>query len=213
MFTVLLLAGVEKIVNLALATDPITQAGLQPLTAKSLRLVLREPNLQFDTIFNDNHIRFEPVSQSVFEPKGTDIVNQPNCTVTAENPNHLLYLMGEPQGNLPIEGDYKVLMQVKTLMAGFDPDIIGKLQPIIGLPLASQLTGLIGGMKQNLKTPLKDVFADIAEMADWKSPNHHGADEHDALKQQLLKLRADVEREQAKLEAIKQEQAKLMGEH
>ena len=34
MFTVLLLAGIEKVVNLAIATDSITQAGLQPLSGK-----------------------------------------------------------------------------------------------------------------------------------------------------------------------------------
>ena len=58
MFTVLLLAGIEKVVNLAIATDSITQAGLQPLSGKVLRLVMAEPAIEFDTIFNDDHIRF-----------------------------------------------------------------------------------------------------------------------------------------------------------
>ena len=46
MFTVLLLAGIEKVVNLAIATDPITQAGLQPLSGKVLRLVMAEPAIE-----------------------------------------------------------------------------------------------------------------------------------------------------------------------
>lgn len=211
MFTVLLLAGIEKVVNLAIATDPITQAGLQPLSGKVLRLMMAEPAIEFDTIFNDDHIRFEPVTVDVFEPKGSAVVSKPDCIVTVDNPVYLLNLMGEPQGNLPIEGDYKVLMQVKQLVARFDPDIIGKLQPIIGVPLASQLHQWLDGVKQVVATPAKQVFADIVEIADWQvKPNGQGYDERDDLKQQLLKLRADIEREQARLDAIKAEQNALI---
>lgn len=211
MFTVLLLAGIEKVVNLAIATDPITQAGLQPLSGKVLRLVMAEPAIEFDTIFNDDHIRFEPVTVDVFEPKGSAVVSKPDCIVKVDNPVHLLNLMGEPEGNLPIKGDYKVLMQVKQLMAGFDADIIGKLQPIIGVPLASQLHQWLDGIKQVVATPAKQVFADIVEIADWQvKPNGQGYDERDDLKQQLLKLRADIEREQARLDAIKAEQNALI---
>lgn len=211
MFTVLLLAGIEKVVNLAIATDPITQAGLQPLSGKVLRLMMTEPAIEFDTIFNDDHIRFEPVTVDVFELKGSAVVSKPDCIVKVDNPVHLLNLMGEPQGNLPIEGDYKVLMQVKQLVAGFDPDIVGKLQPIIGVPLASQLHQWLDGVKQVVATPAKQVFADIVEIADWQvKPNGQGYDERDDLKQQLLKLRADIEREQARLDAIKAEQSALI---
>lgn len=211
MFTVLLLAGIEKVVNLAIATDSITQAGLQPLSGKVLRLVMAEPAIEFDTIFNDDHIRFEPVTVDVFEPKGSAVVSKPDCIVTVDNPAHLLHMMGEPEGNLPIKGDYKVLMQVKQLMAGFDADIIGKLQPIIGVPLASQLHQWLDGIKQVVATPAKQVFADIVEIADWQvKPNGQGYDERDDLKQQLLKLRADIEREQARLDAIKAEQNALI---
>ncbi len=211
MFTVLLLAGIEKVVNLAIATDPITQAGLQPLSGKVLRLMMTEPAIEFDTIFNDDHIRFEPVTVDVFEPKGSAVVSKPDCIVTVDNPAHLLHMMGEPEGNLPIKGDYKVLMQVKQLMAGFDADIIGKLQPIIGVPLASQLHQWLDGIKQVVATPAKQVFADIVEIADWQvKPNGQGYDERDDLKQQLLKLRADIEREQARLDAIKAEQNALI---
>ena len=95
MFTVLLLAGIEKVVNLAIATDSITQAGLQPLSGKVLRLVMAEPAIEFDTIFNDDHIRFEPVTVDVFEPKGSAVVSKPDCIVKVDNPVHLLNLMAK----------------------------------------------------------------------------------------------------------------------
>ena len=211
MFTVLLLAGIEKVVNLAIATDSITQAGLQPLSGKVLRLVMAEPAIEFDTIFNDDHIRFEPVKVDVFEPKGSDVVSKPDCIVKVDNPVHLLNLMGDPQGNLPIEGDYKVLMQVKQLVAGFDPDIIGKLQPLIGLPMASQLSNLLANLKGTIAAPAKEMFADIANIREWKTNGAStDANAGNQLKQQLLKLRADIEREQARLDAIKQQQAALL---
>ena len=172
---------------------------------------MAEPAIEFDTIFNDDHIRFEPVTVDVFEPKGSAVVSKPDCIVKVDNPVHLLHMMGEPEGNLPIKGDYKVLMQVKQLMAGFDADIIGKLQPIIGVPLASQLHQWLDGVKQVVATPAKQVFADIVEIADWQvKPNGQGYDERDDLKQQLLKLRADIERDQARLDAIKAEQSALI---
>lgn len=208
MLTVLLLAGIEKVVNLAITTDPITQAGLQPLMGKSMRLVMKDPAIEFDTIFNDDHIRFEPVTVEVFEPKGTDVVIRPDCIVTVDNPKHLLTLMAAPMGNLPIEGDYKVLNQVKQLIAGFDPDIIGKLQPIIGLPLASQLATVLNQLKGSFSLPMKEMFADVTVC----QSNHQSLydNERNDLTQELLKLRADIEREQARLAAIKQAQATLL---
>lgn len=205
MLPVFLLIAIEKIVNLALSTDPITQTGLQPLSGKVMRLVMREPHIEFDTIFNDDHIRFEPIVKSVFESKGTELHNiaKPDCTVNVTNISQLLSLMGEPEGNLPIEGDYKVLMQVKTLVAGFEPDIAGKLQPIIGLPLASQLSGILENLKTVMGNPAKQMF-DTATKPDMPNPQ-----ERDALKQELLKLRGDIERETARLESIKAEQINL----
>lgn len=213
MLPVFALIALEKIINTALKTDPITQAGLQPLSGKVMRLIMREPNIEFDTIFNDDHVRFKPVvklSPSVFEPKGTDLqklaeIAPPDCTVTVENISQLLQLMGEPDGNLPIAGDYKILMHVKTLLAGFEPDIAGKLQPIIGLPLASQLSGVLDNLKGLIGNPLtntaKHAFEDLH--------NSPSTQERDELKQELLRLRADVEREKAKLAMIKAEQIHL----
>lgn len=215
MFSVLLLAGLEKFINLALATDPITQAGLQPLSGKAMRLIMREPALQFDTIFNEDHVRFEPVTTSLFEPKGGTTLTQPDCVVMVQSPAHLLQLMGDTQGNLPIEGDYKVLMQVKQLLAGFDTDIIGRLQPLIGLPLASQLQQWFGALKQTMAPAVKQAtndFSQLLQSPPCQSQTTQSKAEIDDLKQTLLQLRADIEREQARLDAIKQEQAARLTE-
>ena len=229
MLTVLLLAGAEKLINVALMSDEITQAGLEPLAGKVLRLNMVMPGLHLDVIFNHKRLRFEPVTTpSVFEPRGGDPLDereqadmemarlghsQPDCIITVDNPAQLLNLLREPKGNLPIEGDYKVLMQLKQLVAGFDPDIAGQLEPLIGKPMASQLQLLITQLKWGLRHSGKRVFDDVTDWANdiagTSEPDPIDKAEVNDLKQQLLKLRADVEREQAKLTALRMEQARL----
>lgn len=248
MLTVLLLTGVEKLINFALSSDKITQAGLHPLSGKVLRLNMQTPKISLDVLFNEDHVRFEPVSTgSVFEPKGSDLYadikdeatdssdfasstanlkdrqqarrhhtgighDTPDCTINVANAAELLNLMRAPEGNLPIEGDYKVLMQVKQLVAGFDPDIAGQLEPLIGTALASQLGLLINHLKGSVKQTAKHTFADVSDWANEVAGNAKIDPEQEAevndLKQQLLKLRADVEREEARLAMIKAEQQK-----
>ena len=229
MLTVLLLAGVEKLINLALKSDEITRAGLAPLSGKVLRLNMQLPDLHLDVLFNDDHLRFEPVTTaSVFESRGYDLSAdrdkasahiagighaRPDCTINVANPAELLNLMRGVEGNLPIEGDYKVLMQLKQLMAGFDPDIAGQLEPLIGVPLASQLGLVMNHLKGTVKQTAKHTFEDVADWANDVAgngkPNPETEAEMTDLKQQLLKLRADVEREEARLAMIKAEQAKF----
>lgn len=240
MITVLLLAGAEKLINLAIASDEITKAGLAPLAGKVLRLEMALPEIHLDILFNHERLRFEPVTtDSVFEPRSgssysTDYsTNQhsideraradaamasighsrPDCTITVDNPAQLLNLIRGAEGNLPIAGDYTVLMQLKQLIAGFDPDVAGQLEPIIGKPLASQLQLLISQLKFGLRYTAKRAFDDVSdwanEVAGTNEPDPTEKAEANDLKQQLLRLRADVEREEAKLMAIRAEQARL----
>lgn len=232
MMMTLLLAGVEKMVNFAISSDKITQAGLTPLSSKVLRLKMNNPSLQLDVLFNDDHIRFEPVGSSdMFESNfksnadPTDIsqpndsyihpttaLNQPDCTIHVASPLALMNLLKNPEGNLPIAGDYKVLMQVRQLIAGFDPNIATQLAPIIGVPLSSQLTLLIKQLSGNWTHTAKQAFNEATDWANQVAGNSEDPllrEEINDLQQQLLKLRADVEREQAKLDAIKAEQQHL----
>ena len=231
MITVFLLAGAEKLINIAIASDEITKAGLAPLAGKVLRLDMALPEIHLDILFNHERLRFEPVTTaSVFEPRGGDSSSNderarvdaelarighssPDCTITVDNPAQLLNLIRGAEGNLPIAGDYTVLMQLKQLIAGFDPDVAGQLEPIIGKPMASQLQLLIKQLKWSVRHTAKRAFNDVSiwanEVAGTNEPDPTDKAEANDLKQQLLKLRADIEREEARLMAIKVEQAKL----
>ncbi|HCT73438.1 MULTISPECIES: ubiquinone biosynthesis accessory factor UbiJ [Psychrobacter] len=229
MLTILLLAGAEKLINLAIASDDITKSGLAPLAGKVLRLNMAMPEIRLDILFTHERLRFEPVTtDSVFEQSGSMDERQkasmerarlghsrPDCTITVDNPAQLLNLMRGTEGNLPIAGDYKVLMQLKQLVAGFDPDVAGQLEPFIGKPMASQLHLLISQLKGSWRHSAKRAFDDVS---DWANdvvgnsvPDPIEVAEVNDLKQQLLKLRADVEREEAKLAAIKDEQARFLN--
>ncbi|MEN2751511.1 hypothetical protein AAIR29_07680 [Psychrobacter sp. FBL11] len=232
MLTVLLLASAEKLINMAIASDDITKAGLTPLAGKVLRLNMVMPKVQVDILFNHEHLRFEPITaNSVFEPRGQSFGrdaderqqankdmgrighSRPDCTINVENPAQLLNLIRGAEGNLPIDGDYKVLMQLKQLVAGFDPDIAGQLEPFIGKPMASQLQLLISQLKGSFRHTAKRTFDDVSDWANDVAgnspPDPIEKAEADSLKQQILKLRADIEREEARLAAIKAEQARL----
>ena len=229
MLTVLLLAGAEKLINLAIVSDEITKSGLAPLAGKVLRLNMAMPEISLDILFTDERLRFEPVmTESVFEPSGRMNERQqasmerarighsrPDCIITVDNPAQLLNLMRGTEGNLPIAGDYKVLMQLKQLVAGFDPDVAGQLEPFIGRQMASLLHLLISQLKGGWRHSAKRAFDDVSDWANDVAGNSPAdpvelAEVND-LKQQLLKLRADVEREEAKLAAIKDEQARFLN--
>lgn len=106
-------------------------------------------------------------------------------------------------------------MQLKQLVAGFDPDIAGQLEPLIGKPLASQLQLLISQLKKSFRHSAKRAFDDVSDWANGvagnTAPNPVEKVQTDDLKQQLLKLRSDVEREEARLAAIKAEQTRLIN--
>ncbi len=229
MLTVLLLAGAEKLINFAIASDEITKAGLAPLAGKVLRLNIAMPEISLDILFTHERLRFEPVMMdSVFEPNGHMDERQkanmerarighsrPDCTITVDNPAQLLNLMRGTEGNLPIAGDYKVLMQLKQLVAGFDPDVAGQLEPFIGRAMASQLHLLISQLKGGWRHNAKRAFDDVSDWANDVAGNSPADPvelaEVNNLKQQLLKLRSDVEREEAKLAALKDEQARFLN--
>ena len=79
--------------------------------------------------------------------------------------------------------------------------------------MASQLHLLISQLKGSWRHNAKRAFNDVSDWANDVAgnvtPDPLEAAEVNDLKQQLLKLRADIEREEAKLAAIKDEQARL----
>ncbi|USZ14389.1 hypothetical protein NGM44_08430 [Moraxella sp. FZFQ2102] len=205
MLGVLSLAMAEKVLNTAIATDTFTQDALTELSGKSLRIVIHRPKIALDVLLGDDRVRFEPVMQSIFEPQGGQVITPPDCTVTVDDPSHLLELIQNPVGNLPISGDYQVLMRAKTIFEHFEPDIWYQLEQVIGTDLTShlymvgrELSPVFAPIMQTIKQSVTSLVSPIKPATN--------AFEEELLdqrifdkKQELLRLQADIERSQAKL--------------
>lgn len=218
MLTTLLLAGLEKVINLALTRDTITQAHLHALSGKILRVSVQQPLFTVDILFNDDHLRLEPAiaqtTESPFEtnqttnPETTSL-NQPDCTLTITTLVDLLALLTQPADNIPLDGDYNILIHCQELLASFEPSFGNKLQPFFGTTIAEQINTLIDYLK-NLFSPAANktmpdgkawLYEDNTLLAKQQQINQ--------LKQQLHDLKTDVEREQTKLNQLLAEQANL----
>ena len=79
--------------------------------------------------------------------------------------------------------------------------------------MASQLQLLISQLKDSFRHSAKRAFDDVSDWANDvlgnSAPDPAEKAQADDLKQQILQLRADVEREEARLVAIKAEQTRL----
>lgn len=205
MISVLALGLVERIINGALNADPNTTYHLNQLTGKTLRLIIQEPAISLDVLFCDDHLRFEPVSQSIFEPQGDVPPATPDCLLTVATPSELLkFMRNRRSGNLPIKGDYKVLASIKALTDDFRPDVFDKLENIIGKN-AGSYTYLVAQELSPIITPVLSSIKSL--LIDALIPNQPPQGELDATisqkKQELLRLQADIEREQARLTTLK----------
>lgn len=201
MIKVLALGLAEKLINTAISTDPITTQHLHTLSGKTLRVIIDAPELSVDVLFCDEHVRFEPATQSIFEPQGD--IACPDCTLTVVNVSEIITLMRHPTGNLPITGDHRVLMHIKELASSFSPDILDKLEQLVGKSAASyaHLTA------QELSPIISPILLSIKSMiSDTLAPTRADTSDIDALihqkKQELLRLQSDIEREQARLNAL-----------
>lgn len=200
MLSVLALASCEKLINHLICSDTLTQDALGELNGKTLCLSIQQPQITLNILFCQDHIRFEPTRQPIFE---FDEINQADCTLQVDNLIHLLNLIKNPLGNLPIQGDHRVVMQAKTLFENFEPDCWEKIESIFGYQASSylhlfsqELSPIIQPIKRSLQESTEQLFASL-------SPKTDVLDEEIVIKkQQLLQLQSDIEREQYRLESL-----------
>ncbi|MFL1732757.1 SCP2 sterol-binding domain-containing protein [Moraxella oculi] len=189
----------ERAINSTLACDPTSRSHLMALSGKVLRLIIDKPAFKVDVLFCEDHLRFEPVSQSMFEPQG-GVIQEPNCTLQVATPSHLMSLMRQ-SGNLPIKGDHRVPMQLKALMDEFQPDLLDRIEHIIGKS-ASSYTHLITQELLPVISPVLSSFKSL--MTNTQSTTDTPFDDIiSQKKQELLRLQADIDREKARLDTLK----------
>lgn len=205
MIGVLSLAVGEKLVNTAIGLDPLIQSELKNLSGKTLRVMMRSPNLSVDVLFGDERVRLEPAFEPIFEPQGGIYPNPPECTLTVDNPKHLLALLQNPTGNLPIQGDHQILMRTKYMLEQCHPNIWSWLERLIGQDAVSQLY-FIGQEISPLSAPIiNHIKQALASFVSHQASSNESSFIDQTLqdkKQTLLRLQSEIERSQAKLAEI-----------
>lgn len=205
MIGVLSLAVGEKLVNAAIGLDPLIQSELKNLSGKTLRVMMRSPNLSVDVLFGDERVRLEPAFEPIFEPQGGIYPNPPECTLTVDNPRHLLALLQNPTGNLPIQGDHQILMRAKYMLEQCHPDIWSWLERLLGRDAVSQLY-FIGQEISPLSAPIiSHIKQALASFVSHQASSNESSFIDQTLqdkKQTLLRLQSEIERSQAKLAEI-----------
>lgn len=205
MIEVLSLAVGEKLVNTAIGLDPLIQSELKNLSGKTLRVMMRSPNLSVDVLFGDERVRLEPAFEPIFEPQGGIYPNPPECTLTVDNPKHLLALLQNPTGNLPIQGYHQILMRTKYMLEQCHPDIWSWLERLIGQDAVSQLY-FIGQEISPLSAPIiNHIKQALASFVSHQVSSNESSFIDQTLqdkKQTLLRLQSEIERSQAKLAEI-----------
>ena len=201
MIGVLSLAMGEKLINTAISSDPSVKSDLKNLSGKTLRVIMRSPSLSIDVLFGDERVRFEPVLEQIFEPQGSAPAF-PDCTLSVDDPSHLISLIKHPMGNIPVRGDHHVLMHAKTMFEQFHPDFWMQIEGLIGPDatshlylLGKEITPLFSPAVQMVKNSLEHLIAGAANHDLIDQDIHHK-------KQELLRLQSEIERNQAKLEEI-----------
>ena len=223
MFAVLALGTVETLFNQWIDLDAATRQQFDALSGKLLRVVIDSPQLSVDVLFDQNKVRINPTAlgmaegkPSLFEQRPYDADFAPekaHLTLHVVNFVDLARLMNAKAGatgNIPIQGDMGLLMQLQRILAQAQPDLASQLSPWIGAIPAKQIGDILAlGKKAVLQTSqnmANHAGEAIVEDSQLFAPRW----QMDRFKNNLRQLRQDIERAQAMTNALQQHvQSKL----
>ena len=167
MWSILALGAAERLIHHVIDLDAITRIQLNQLHGKMLRVVLNSPQLSVDVFFDAHKVRLEPTvtgqsdQKSIFEQRPFDQKQQvfeATATLHVENVVALCkLLLSDEVGNIPLQGDYRLLQEIQRIMQHAEPDVAAHLSPWIGASLAHEL-GKIQRAPEYLKRSLHSAL-------------------------------------------------------
>lgn len=141
MFAILALGFAEKTVNKIIDLDDIMRQQLNELQGQSLRLQIDAPPISLDVLFDVDKVRLEPTPKaSPFA--GAESMKLATASLRVGTVVELLKLLlsrEENIGNIPVQGDYKLLMQLKHIVQHSEIDFSHALTPYVGVTIAHEL--------------------------------------------------------------------------
>ena len=227
MIATLALAAFERLLNDWIDLDAATRLGFDQLvgrldnpSVKLLRVVIDAPNLSVDVLFDHGRVRLSPTALgqpetptvSVFEQRPYDKKFSPvNATTTLHVP-HLIALAklvgakAGSTGNLPIQGDMSLLQALQKIMAQAEPDIAGKLAPLIGDMPAQQIGTFLKQGQDAFKQTRKTFVANSEEWVKEDSALFAPRWQAEQFSENMLDVQSDLERLQARVARLQAEQ-------
>jgi ubiquinone biosynthesis protein UbiJ len=213
MWSILALGAVERCIHHLIDLDAITRIQLNALQGKMLRVVIDTPQLSVDIAFDDGKVRLAPTptgqhqQPSIFEQRPFDQADLPvaaTATLHVDDVVALLkLLLSEDVGNIPVQGDYRLLQQLQQIMQNTELDLASHLSPWIGAKLAHEI-----GKIQQVAQQLKSQFASHAFIVEDYLKEDSGLFaprwQMDDLSHATRTLQQNLDRAEAKIQALRQ---------
>jgi ubiquinone biosynthesis protein UbiJ len=220
MITTLALAAFERLLNDWIDLDAATRLSFNQMAGnldkpsdKVLRIVIDAPNFSVDVLFDQGRVRLSPTAlgqldrqtPSIFEQRPYDKNHAPIAATTTLHVPHLIALAklvgakaGET-GNIPIQGDMSLLQSLQKIMAQAEPDIAGKLAPLIGDMPAQQLGQFLKHGQDALAQTSKTFMANSEEWIKEDSTLFASRWQAENFADHIQDMQSDVERLQARI--------------
>ncbi|MQW91039.1 hypothetical protein GFH30_01435 [Acinetobacter wanghuae] len=218
MWSILALGAIERVIHHVIDLDAITRIQLNALSGKMLRVVIASPQLSVDVFFDDGKVRLEPTatghseSASIFEQRpfdepSVDVIDA-TATLKVTNVVELFkLLLADEVGNIPLQGDYKLLQEIQRIMQQAEPDLAAHLSPWIGPSLAHEIAKVQLApkhVKQNLQSHLFFAEDALKEDSGLFAPRWQMDDLHQdtrILNQNLDRVEAKIRQLQTQIDA------------
>ena len=150
MWSILALGAIERVIHQMIDLDGITRIQTNALAGKMLRVVIASPQLSVDVCFDEGKVRLEATATghaeqpSIFEQRPFDAQTsslvEATATLNVKNMVELFSLLvSDDIGNIPLQGDYKLLQEIQRIMQQAEPDLAAHLSPWIGPTPAHEL--------------------------------------------------------------------------
>ncbi|RJL74686.1 ubiquinone biosynthesis accessory factor UbiJ [Acinetobacter radioresistens] len=218
MWSILALGAIERVIHHWIELDSLTRIQLNQLQGKMLRVVIASPQLSVDICFDEDEVRLEPTitghpeQSSVFEQRPFDpehAFSEATATLKVENIVELAKLfLAEEIGNIPVQGDYRLLQELQRIIQQAEPDLAAHLSPWIGPALAHEL-GKLQLAPKILKRSMQSHFFFAEDALKEDSGLFAGRWEMDELHHSTRQLNQNIDRLEAHLQQL---QAQLLSQ-
>ncbi|AXI03724.1 ubiquinone biosynthesis accessory factor UbiJ [Aquirhabdus parva] len=226
MIATLALAAFERLFNDWIDLDAATRLGFDQLagtvpSTKLLRVVIDAPSLSVDVLFDQGRVHLSPTAlgqpekpvYSVFEQRPYDKALAPVKATTTLHVPHLIALAkllgaeAGSTGNIPIQGDMSLLQSLQKIMAQAEPDVAGKLAPLIGDMPAQQIGQFLQQGKHAVLQASKTFLANSEEWVKDDSQLFPAKWQNEQFTEGLQDMQSDVERLQARVARLQAQQS------